>query len=203
MIAEQSRFDGAMAAFDEANGEDPNVVVDGGATYPKELLYARRMSGWLDRLVPDASEALRLAARCQNIRRWEIPRRDYPMDRAGYLKWRTDLKHFHARLAGEILARVGYDDGTTADGTIARVQSLLRKERLKRDPESQQLEDVVCLVFLENQLVEFAEKHAEEKVVDIVRKTWTKMSPAGHQAALALALPPEARALIEKALQGA
>ena len=203
MIADQSRFDAAIAAFDEANGEDPNLVVDHGATYPKELLYARQMTRWLDRLVPDASEALRLAARCQHIRRWKIPRGDYPMDRAGYLKWRTELKHFHARLAGEILAHVGYDDGTIADGTIARVQSLLRKEKLKRDPESQQLEDVVCLVFLENHLVDFAERHAEEKVVDIVRKTWIKMSPAGHEAALALELPPEARALIEKALQGA
>ncbi len=197
MIADRSRFAAAIAAFDEANGEDPNVVVHGGTTTPKELLYARRMTRWLDRLAPDASEALRLAARCQHIRRWEIPRSDYPMDRAGYLKWRTGLKHFHARLAGEILAHASYDDET-----IGRVQSLLRKERLKRDAESQLLEDVVCLVFLEHHFVDFAEQHAEEKVVDIVRKTWIKMSPAGHEAARKLKLPSKAGALIERALEG-
>jgi len=186
-----------MAAFDRANADDPNREAAEGGTEGRELLYARRMSAWLERLVPDACEALRLAARCQHIRRWEIPRGTYPAGRIGYLKWRTDLKHFHARVAGDILAEMGYDAGT-----IGRVQALLRKERLKQDPEAQALEDAACLVFLENHLADFAGRHDDAKVVDIVAKTWKKMSPAGHAAALGLALPPAARALVEKALAG-
>jgi hypothetical protein len=197
MTPERSRFKAAIAAFDAANADDPNVVDVRGVEIPKELLYAHQMTRWLGRLVPDASEALKLAARSQHIRRWEIPRGGYPMDRTGYLKWRTELKNFHATVAGEILAGAGYDEAT-----VARVQSLLRKERLKRDPEAQQLEDVVCLVFLENYFADFSKQHDPNKVIDIVRKTWTKMSPAGHEAALALELPAEARALVEKALAG-
>lgn len=193
-----TRFKAAMAAFDRANADDPNRVATAeGAAEAKELVYAWRMSGWLERLVPDASEALRLAARCQHIRRWEIPRDSYPAGRIGYLKWRTDLKHFHARVAGGILAEAGYD----AD-TVARVQALLRKERLKRDVEAQALEDVACLVFLENYFADFSQQHDEAKVVDIVAKTWKKMSPAGHAAALGLTLPPAARVLVERALAG-
>lgn len=195
MTADETRFEAAIAAFDAANGEDPNTMVFDGKEYPKELLYAQQMSRWLDRLVPDASEALKLAARSQHVRRWEIPRGDYTRDRIGYLKWRRDLKHLHARLAGDILAEVGYDEPT-----IARVQSLLRKEGLKHDRETQQLEDVICLVFLENYFADFSKQHDEAKIIDIIRKTWKKMSPAGHEAALALELPPEARELVERAL---
>ncbi len=197
MSTEEPLFSAAIAAFDEANGEDPNIAVVEGKEIPKELLYAQRMTRWLDRLAPDATEALRLAARSQHIRRWEIERDDYPMDRTGYLRWRTDLKHFHAKLAGEILAKVGYDRQT-----ISRVQFLLRKERLKHDADTQQLEDVVCLVFLENYFADFSKRHAEEKVADIIRKTWLKMSGAGREAALALELSPDARAMIETALAG-
>ncbi len=191
------RLEAAFAAFDEANAADPNTVEADGREWPKELVYARQMTRWLARFAPDASEALQLAARCQHIRRWEIPRDAYPRDRVGYLKWRTELKHMHARIAGEILQRAGYDDAI-----IARVQSLLKKERLKSDPEAQTLEDVVCLVFLENWFAEFSQQHAPDKVVDIVAKTWKKMSPAGHRAALDLAgaLPDDARALVERAL---
>ncbi len=191
----ETRYAAAIAAFDAANGEDPNVVLRDGESCAKELLYARQMTRWLERLVADASEPLRLAARCQHIRRWEIPRQSFPADRIGYLKWRTELKHLHARIAGEILARVGYDDET-----IARVQSLLRKERLKQDPECQRLEDVICLVFLENYFADFARQHDERKVVEIIRKTWKKMSPHGRDAALALDLPARARSLVEQAL---
>jgi hypothetical protein len=191
------RLEAALAAFDEANADDPNRVEAEGLEWPKELLYARQMNRWLERFAPDASEALQLAARCQHIRRWDIPRDSYPRDRVGYLKWRTDLKHMHARIAGEILEKAGYE----AD-MIARVQSLLKKERLKSDPEAQTLEDVVCLVFLENWFAEFSRRHEPCKVIDIVAKTWKKMSPAGHRAALALAegLPRDARALVERAL---
>ena len=196
MGKDAGRFTAAVAAFDRANGGDPNLVDHAGEPAPKELLYARRMTGWIIRLAPDASEALRLAARSQHIRRWEIPRDDYPRDRVGYLRWRMDLKLFHARVAGEILAGVGYDAGT-----VARVQSLLRKEKLKRDPDVQALEDAACLVFLENDLAQFATRHDPAKVIDILRKTWTKMSPAGHAAALGLELDAAARALLDAALE--
>lgn len=193
-----AKFNAAVEAFDEANAADPNIVEAGGKQWPKELLYARQMAEWMDRFAPDASEALRVAARCQHIRRWEIPRDSYPRDRVGYLKWRTELKNMHARIAGEILAAVGYDDET-----IGRVQSLLKKERLKHDPETQTLEDVVCLVFLENWFADFAKQHDPDKIVDIVAKTWKKMSSAGHEAALAMAhkLPGDALALVQRALK--
>ena len=197
MRAAPERFNTAIARFDAANAEDPGTEVFQGVVYPKELLYAQRMTAWLDKIVPDASEALRLAVRCQHIQRWTIPRHTYPMDRHGYLRWRTTLARFHADTAAAILRDVGYDDAT-----IQRVQTLLRKERLKRDPEVQCLEDVICLVFLENYLAAFATQHDEVKVLDILRKTWTKMSPRGHEVALMLPMSPEARRLVEQALTG-
>lgn len=195
MVEEPERFARAMAAIDAANAADPNVVEAGGRKVAKEVLYAEQMTRWLGRLAPGASEALRLAVRAQHIRRWEIPRDDYPRDRVGYLKWRTDLKHFHARLAGGILEEAGYDAET-----IGRVQALLKKERLKQDPEAQTLEDAACLVFLENYFADFAKEHDEDKIVSILRKTWKKMSPAAREMALALEMPESAHALVEKAL---
>lgn len=195
MITDPIRFNEALARFDAANARDPNKEKLEGIEYPKELLYAQRMSAWLERLAPDASEALRLAARCQHIRRWTIPRNQYPMDRAGYKQWRTTLAKFHAQTAGEILEEVGYDQAT-----IRRVQGLLRKERLKLEPETQILEDVICLVFLENYFADFAQQHDEEKLIGVLRKTWKKMSPRGHEAALALELPANARKLVKRAL---
>jgi hypothetical protein len=195
MLADPERFNAAIARFDAANADDPTTEVFQGAVYPKELLYAQRMTAWLDNIAPEASEALRLAVRCQHIQRWTIPRHTYAMDRHGYLRWRTTLAKFHADTAAAILRDVGYDDAT-----IQRVQTLLRKERLKRDPEVQCLEDVICLVFLEHYLAAFATQHDEVKVLDILRKTWTKMSPRGHEVALTLPMSPEARRLVEQAL---
>lgn len=195
MISDQARFDAAIARFDAVNAADPNRETVAGEAHPKELLYAQRMTTWLNKLAPDASEALRLAVRCQHIQRWAIARRDYPMDRRGYLRWRTTLAKFHASTAGDILQEVGYD----AD-TISRVQTLLRKEGLKRDAEVQCLEDVACLVFLQSYFADFANQHEEAKVIDIIQKTWKKMSPRGHQLALTLALSSEASRLIDKAL---
>jgi hypothetical protein len=193
----QSRFDQAIARFDQANALDPNGTVFEGREYPKELLYAQRMTQWLERLEPDASEALRLAARCQHIRRWEIPRSSFPQDRAGYLNWRKTLYQFHADRAAEILQEVGY-----APATIARVQSLLKKEKLKADPEMQTLEDVICLVFLENYFSDFAREKDEQKVMGIIKRTWLKMSGRGHAMALAQIHFSEAdMALIRKALE--
>lgn len=197
MVDQSERYAAAIAAIDAANQEDPNRELWEGEEHPKELLYSQRMSGWLERFAPDASEALRLAVRAQHIRRWTIPRSDYPEGRAGYKRWRSDLAGFHAATAGEILAEVGYDDAT-----IRRVQGLIRKEQLKRDAEAQCLEDVVCLVFLENYFADFAQKHDEEKLIDILQKTWKKMSPDGHEAALGLALPAGAQEIVEKALAG-
>lgn len=192
---QSARFDEAMKSFDAANAEDPNLESVDGTEMPKELLYARRMSAWLERLEPNASEALRLAVRCQHIRRWVIPRKDYPIGRQGYKHWRKDLAAFHAETAGQILRDVGYDEST-----IQRVGDLLIKKGLKRDPECQLLEDVICLVFLENTFDSFSAGHEDEKVIGIVRKTWSKMSPRGHEAALQLVLPERARALVEQAL---
>ena len=189
------RFREAMARFDRANAEDPNVETVDGDSHPKELLYAQRMSDALERFAPDASEVVRVAVRCQHIRRWTVPRDSYPAGRDGYRRWRTDLGRFHAETAGGILRESGYDDAA-----VGRVRALLRKERLKADPEVQLLEDVVCLVFLRHYLAPFAAQHEDEKVVGILRKTWRKMSERGRAAALDLDLAPELRALVTRAV---
>ena len=187
----------AIERIDAVNAQDPNVATFAGRTYPAELIYSMRMTAWLDRIEPAPSEPLRLAVRCQHLRRWDIPRSQYAMTRAGYYQWRTKLGAYHAEQAAEILRSVGYDEAF-----IARAQSLIRKERLKTDVEAQTLEDVACLVFLENDYVDFARKHEEQKVIDILRKTWRKMSERGHALALELAteLPEAERKLIERAL---
>jgi Domain of unknown function (DUF4202) len=194
MSADAERFNSAIRCFDAANAEDPQREAVDGVPHPKELLYAQRMTAWLDRFAPDASEALRLAARCQHIRRWMIPRSHYPMDRRGYLHWRAALAKFHADTAAEILHEVGYEEAI-----IRRVQSLLRKEGLKRDPEVQCLEDVICLVFLESYCADFASHHDAAKVLGILRKTWDKMSLRGRETARRLDLPQEMHRLIEAA----
>jgi hypothetical protein len=195
MPIDPQRFHAAIARFDAANAEDPHTEVCAGIPYPKELLYAQRLTTWLERLAPDASEALRLAARCQHIRRWMIPRQRFPMNRHGYLRWRTTLGKFHADTAGDILREVGYEEAL-----IRRVQSLLRKEDLKRDTDMQCLEDAICLVFLEHYFADFARQHEAAKVTDIVRKTWKKMSPSAREVASTLPFPEEAQGLLEAAL---
>ena len=188
-------FRDAVARFDRANAEDPNVETVDGAAHPRELLYAQRMSATLEHFAPDASEVVRLAVRCQHIRRWTVPRDSYPEGRDGYRRWRTDLGRFHAETAGAILRDVGYDEAT-----VERVRVLLRKERLKADPEVQLLEDVICLVFLRHYLAPFAAQHEDEKVVGILRKTWRKMSERGRAAASDLDVAPELRALVDRAV---
>jgi len=193
-----SRLDDAIQRFDEANAEDPTTEAVQGSQVPKELVYGQRMSAWLDRFAPDAPETVKLAARAQHIRRWEVPRDTYPEGRAGYLKWRTDLYKRHGEIAGDIMKEVGYDDRT-----IDRVKTLLRKRGLKTDPDVQLLEDVICLVFLEHYFHDFAKEHPEEKLLSIIRKTWKKMSAKAHDAALRLDYAPEDLALIRKALDPA
>lgn len=198
MHTDNNRLATAFRLFDAVNSEDPNLEPDeAGELVPKEMLYARRMSVCLARVAPAAPEAVQLAARAQHIRRWAIPRQDFPLTRPGYHQWRNTLKKYHAELAGQLLAQAGYEPET-----ITRVQELLQKLRLKDDPEVQLLEDIICLVFLEHYFLPFAAQHPEEKVLEIVQKTWPKMTARGHALALQLPFTPEARALITKALAG-
>ena len=191
------RFDDAIRMFDQANSEDPNIEVINGQPMPKELVYGQRMSARLAVFAPDAPETVKLAARAQHIRRWEVPRDTYPEGRAGYLKWRTDLYKRHAEIAGEIMGDVGYDAEP-----IDRVQTLLRKRGLKTDPDVQLMEDIICLVFLEHYFHDFARKHDEEKLISIVQKTWNKMTEQAHEVALQLDYAPDDVAVIQKAVQG-
>ena len=195
MISDVQRFESAIARIDAANREDPTRRTFEGREYPYALLYGLRMTHWLAQVEPDAAEPVQLAVRAQHICRWKIPRSDYPLDRTGYHRWRTRLYEFHAEMAGQILAEVGYDQAT-----IAEVQNLLRKRELKSNPRTQLLEDVACLVFLENDFSQLAREHEEAKMIDILRKTWRKMSDRGHAAALGMPLAANERELIEKAL---
>jgi len=192
------RFEAALRRFDEENARDPNTENAGGAAHPRELLYSRWLTEWVLRLCPEASEELRLAARCQHLCRWMVPRESYPMTRAGYLKWREALKQFHAQKAGDILREVGY-----AEEVVARVQSLNLKKNLPQDPEGQVLEDALCLVFLEHQFADLASKTAEDKMLNALRKAWNKMTPAAQAQALKLSHGPREHALLEKALRPA
>ena len=184
-----------FTAFDAANAQDPNVELVDGIAIAKELIYGQRMSAKLHNFFPEASTVLQLAARSQHICRWKIPRNDYPLDRQGYKRWRLDLAAFHGETAGEILTANGY-----SNDTIERVKDLLLKRSLKRDEEVQILEDVICLVFLEYYIEDFATKHDEAKLIDILQKTWNKMSSKGHEAALKLPLSESILALVGKAL---
>lgn len=197
-MATSNKLQKAFAYFDEANAKDPNTEVFEGKTYPKEVLYAQRMTEQLLSFAPDAPEAVQLSARCQHICRWEIARESYDMNREGYLKWRQDLKKFHAQKAATILADVGY-----GEEIIEKVKFLLQKKHLKRNEETQTLEDVICLVFLEHYFEPFAAKHPEEKTIDILQKTWRKMSEKGQKAAVELPLSKKAITLISKALNTA
>ncbi len=196
-MSNAEQYQRALRRIDEVNSEDPSSERVDGVDQPRELVYGMRMSRWVETLDPEASEALRLAARSQHIHRWKIPRSDYPMDRAGYHRWRTTLYRFHADKVADILRDTGYDDDT-----VARVRELVQKKRLKTDAEVQTLEDAAALVFLEHHLDDFAKRDDmdEAKAIDIIRKTWKKMTERGHQAALALTLSPESQALVEKAL---
>ncbi|MFB9054340.1 DUF4202 domain-containing protein [Formosa undariae] len=190
-----AKFEQAIALIDEKNAQDLNRDISNGESMPKELLYSQRMTDCLLNYMPTASESLQIAARAQHICRWEIPRNEYPMTKAGYMNWRNDLKKMHGDLTGEIMKSVGYDDEF-----IERVQFLMSKKSFKKDPDSQTLEDVVCLVFLQNYFEDFATKHDEPKLIDIVQKTWNKMSDAAHKKAMTLNYSESSFKLIQKAL---
>lgn len=190
-----NRLEAVLAAIDGANQQDPNQVEHQGQQIAKELLYGQRMSERLAIFAPDASELLQIASRAQHIQRWTLARKDFPMDKPGYKTWRTELAKFHASKAAELMAAAGYNHAEQV-----RAGEMLQKKQLKRDLEVQTLEDVICLVFIEHHLEDFATKHDEPKLIDIIQKTWRKMSEDGHAAALALPLPEALLALVGKAL---
>ncbi|MCM2274509.1 MAG: DUF4202 domain-containing protein [Candidatus Didemnitutus sp.] len=185
----------ARALIDAAHTADPKTTADGRAA---ELVYAERMEAWVARVVPGASPLLRLAARCQHLERWQVPRATFPEGKAGYLKWRQSLYVRQAARAQELLLAAG-----VAASEADEVRTWVSKTALKTNPGTQALEDAACLVFLENEIADFAAQHADyprEKFVEILRKTWKKMSPRAHELALALPLSPGIAALVHEAL---
>ena len=196
MIANQERFDKAIALFDAANAQDPNQ--DEGM--PRELLYAQRMTEMIGRFAPNASEVAQLAVRAQHIQRWMVPRSNYPLGKPGYFAWRTGLYKFHATSAGELLQQANYDDAL-----IEQVKVAVSKQGIKTNPDTQMLEDVTSLLFIERYLLGFAGQHAEyseEKWLDIIRKTWKKMSEDAHTFATngGIKLPEHLLPLLLKAI---
>ena len=196
----QQAYDTSVSLMDAANSKDPNVEVADGKEWPKELLYSHRMSDMLERYKPDADDVARLAIRGQHIQRWESPRDAYPMNRQGYHQWRTNLYTFHADTVAGIMSRAGYDEEA-----LERVKKAVGKRALKINKDTQLLEDVAGLVFIEYYMLAFAEKHPEydeEKWIDIIRKTWKKMSADAHAFALAgsIKLPEPLIPLIQKSV---
>lgn len=199
MTSLSPRLSAVIAEIDAANAQDPRHDLVAGMPRPREAVYSERMSECLSRLYPTSSEALRIAARAQHICRWQIPRRDYPVGREGYNAWRSACRDHHAALTSAIMRRHGY-----LESEIAQVVKIIRKEQLKRDPESQALENVVGVVFVQHYLEAFIAEHADyddAKLADILRKTLRKMDSTGHAAALGLPLPAAAVRLVDMALK--
>lgn len=190
-------FEKAIAAIDSAHSLDPKRIAVNGADVPYELHYAQKMAEYLSQRAPNASEPLRLAIHAQHFRRWEVPRSSYPMTRVGYHSWRAFLKKRQA----EQVERICKECGCRSD-VAERVAALIRKEDLKKDEETQVLEDVACLVFLDDQLEEFEKDHDEDKIISILRKTWVKMSEQGHELALKIPMSGRPQELVQKALSG-
>ena len=187
----------ARQSIDAAHAADPARAPDGRAA---ELVYGERVDEWVVRLVPAATPLLRLAARSQHLERWSVPRASFPDGKAGYLTWRRSLYTKQAERARELLLAAGISAAEAAE-----VATWVSKTGLKTNPGTQVIEDAACLVFLENEITAFAAQHADyprEKFVDILRKTWRKMSPAAQAAALALDLPPPIAALVREAVEG-
>ena len=196
----QEKFNTAVELINSANSKDPNHETCDGKDWPKELLYSHRMLEMINRYAPDADEAQMLSVQAQHIERWKSPRSDYPMNRKGYYLWRTNLYSFHAETAATLLQQAGYDSDF-----IERVKLAIGKKSLKSNKDTQMLEDVTALVFIEHYMLAFAEKHpeySEEKWIDIIRKTWRKMTDRAHQFALGgdIKLPEPLVPVIQKAL---
>lgn len=194
-IMDDSVYERARELIDAAHAADPKRAPDGA---PAELIYADRVESWVARLVPDASPLLRLAARCQHLERWQVPRDSFPLDRPGYHAWRKSLYAIQAERAGQLLVQAGVPEAQADE-----VATWVSKTGLKTNPGTQALEDAAVLVFLENEIGDFAASHADyeaEKFVGILRRTWRKLSPSAQQAALKLDLSPEIAALVAAAL---
>ena len=193
-------FEQVVTWMDAANSEDPNIEMADGKEWPKELLYSHRMSEMLGRYNPEADDVSKLAIRGQHMLRWKSPRSDYPMDRKGYHQWRTQLYTFHANSVAELMEKAGYDEES-----LERVRQAVGKKALKKNVDTQLLEDIAALVFIEHYMLAFAEKHpeySEEKWIDIIRKTWRKMTEDAHAFALSgkLVLPEPLIPLIQKSV---
>lgn len=189
------RLQRVLDRLDALNREDPNTDLVEGLARPRELAYAERLTGWVLRLEPQASEALRIAARGQHVRRWTIPRERYERTRRGYLKWRETLKTLHADTVAGVMQAEGYDEPS-----IARVRRIILKKDLATDPETQTIEDALCLLFLEMQFHDLRRKTPDATMVQVLRKTWGKMSERARAEALRLPLAPDDRAILERAL---
>ena len=188
-------FEKALKEIDRFNSQDPRQKIDDGIAHPQELIYSKSLTEWVLKLDPQASEALRVAARGQHIGRWTIPRSEYPAGRSGYLRWREELKAFHVEKIGGILRDIGYEEDF-----IERVASLMLKKDMKEDPDAQTLEDGLCLLFFETQFMDLMEKTPADKMQIVVRKTWKKMGSKGREIALEMKLPFEVKRFLESAL---
>ena len=188
-------FEQVLARLDQLNSDDPNREMADGVPQPRELVYAKRLTGWVLRLDANASDALRIAARGQHVRRWTIPRSQYPMNRQGYLRWRETLKTFHAETVGNVMREIGYDEAM-----VQQVARLITKKDLATDRDTQTLEDALCLLFFEAQFADLKHKTADETLQGVLRKTWHKMSAQGRAEAKRLPLGPDDRAYLSQAL---
>jgi Domain of unknown function (DUF4202) len=189
------RYDAAVAAIDAANQGDPTSVLVRGSMHPLAHAHGLLAAEWVSELHPDADETWLLAARAHHLRRWELPRNEYPTGRAGYLKWKRDQRKRHAHDVGELLTAVGYDQTT-----IERVQALVRRDNLASDAGSQAIEDAACLAFIETQLADVATKLDRAHLIDVLRKTAKKMTPLGVAAVARIPLGELERSLLAEAL---
>jgi hypothetical protein len=196
MPATSERLERALTAIDAANRDDPHRIEVRGELRPKELAHAELASEWIERLVDEPSEELRLAARAHHLKRWSLSRSEYPEGRKGYLKWRQALVDLHAREAAGILADCGY-----TSESIQRVSHIIQRRNLSGDADSQALEDALCLIFFETQLEDLARRLEPEKMRDIGRKTLQKMSPMAQQLALELPIPDSHVALLRELME--
>lgn len=192
---DSERFQRVIAQLDQLNSADPHLVDERGQRLPHELWYARRLTGWVLRLNPRASEWLQIAARGQHVRRWTIPRDRYERNRKGYLRWRETLKAFHADEVGRVMREAGYEPGD-----VERVRRIILKKDLAADPDAQTIEDALCLIFLEAQLADLRAKTPEPTMRDVIVKTWRKMSPQAREVALTLPLPADQQAWLREVL---
>jgi hypothetical protein len=195
MTAKTTKLENVLSTIDKINNQDPNTVLINNQLKPKSLIYGHQMSACLNEHWPYSNELLQIAVRAQHIKRWHLKRSEFALGKAGYFKWRIALGIFHAQLTADIMLDHGYDNSQAQ--TVA---AIIRKENIKSDDDSQTLEDVACLVFLQHYFETFAQKHSEEKIIRILRKTWAKMSPKAQQIALKLPLPDHLNRLVTLAL---